>query len=544
MSFNYSKSNLSEKEKRLQRFLEILPGICSWSILLGILFLSIFDPLRASIIAIALIFFWFIRLIYLTILLTISYLRFNIERKTEWLKRIKEIDDLHQHLTFKNAFESASFNDFISVGIHKNNLKKLMQCKSLPPLSSDIYHVVIIPAAKEGEEIIRPGIVSLAEQEFSTHQMLIVFAVEERAPSATKEAALRLQEEYKTHFMDFLVIFHPAGLPGEARVKGANASYAAEHCSQYLEKKKIDFSQVVVSCFDADTVVDKKYFSALTYSFMTSPDRDHTSYQPIPVYHNNIWNVPPFSRVMETGSSFFQLIESTNPEKLVTFSSHSMSFKALVEIGYWPRDMISDDSAIFWKAYLFYEGKYQVMPIYATLSMDATVAEDWVKTMKNIYKQRRRWAYGAENFPILIRGFMQSPNISLYNKIRHGFKMLEDHVSWATWGFLLTTMSWLPALIAGHRFAHSVIYYNEPHIAQTIFQLSTISLFISTALSIAMLPDPEGEKPWKKKLGHILEWLTIPFVLVGLSALPALDAQTRLMFGKYMEFWVTDKSRK
>ena len=33
-----------------------------------------------------------------------------------------------------------------------------------------------------------------------------------------------------------------------------------------------------------------------------------------------------------------------------------MSFKALVEIGYWPVDMISDDSAIYWKAYIHYAG--------------------------------------------------------------------------------------------------------------------------------------------------------------------------------------------
>jgi hypothetical protein len=33
-------------------------------------------------------------------------------------------------------------------------------------------------------------------------------------------------------------------------------------------------------------------------------------------------------------------------------------------------------------------------------------------------------------------------------------------------------------------------------------------------------------------------------IVVFLSALPALDAQTKLMFGKYMEFWVTEKKRK
>ncbi|MBI3601719.1 MAG: hypothetical protein HY209_02335, partial [Candidatus Omnitrophica bacterium] len=45
------------------------------------------------------------------------------------------------------------------------------------------------------------------------------------------------------------------------------------------------------------------------------------------------------------------------------------------------------------------------------------------------------------------------------------------------------------------------------------------------------------------KIGHALEWLMIPLILVFLGTLPALDAQTRLMFGRYLEFWVSDKGR-
>jgi len=56
---------------------------------------------------------------------------------------------------------------------------------------------------------------------------------------------------------------------------------------------------------------------------------------------------------VEMSASFCQLIESMRLEKFVTFSSHSMSFKTLVEIGYWPVNMISDDSVVYWKAYLF-----------------------------------------------------------------------------------------------------------------------------------------------------------------------------------------------
>jgi len=56
-------------------------------------------------------------------------------------------------------------------------------------------------------------------------------------------------------------------------------------------------------------------------------------------------------------------------------------------------------------------------------------------------------------------------------------------------------------------------------------------------------PAPEGTPRWKKVM-MVLQWVLSPVVAIPLGALPMIDAQTRMLFGKYMEFWVTEKMRK
>ncbi|MBF0532514.1 MAG: glycosyltransferase [Candidatus Omnitrophica bacterium] len=544
MDFNYSRQNLNRPEHILERALEILPGALSWSILIGAVVTSIVWPLTAAVFTIAFILYWIFRLVYMNIFLVLSYALLFVDRSTDWMERIAVID--RREIGFKSpllARPDGTLAEKISQSVYLRQLRDLKKSGALPPQSESLYHLVIIPAIKEGSDIVEPGIRSILAGRYPARRIFILLALEDRAAAPVKADMAALQKKYINGFADFWVVTHPGNLPGEAAVKGANTSYAARQARRYFDERRIPYANVIVSCFDADTVPNPDYFSCLTYHFMITPERTRRSYQPIPVYHNNIWNAPGFARIIDIGTSFFLLVESTNPSKLVTFSSHSMSFQALVDIGYWPVDMISDDSAIFWKAFIHYDGDYQTVPLNTTVSMDIVEGQDRWQTFVHIYKQKRRWAWGVENVPIVLRAFLRAEKISWRQKIAYGYKLVDSFVSWATWSFLLALLSWLPGVFAGKEFASTTVFYIAPRVSGTILSLSTIGIFICMAVSLLMLPPRRRENNFWANLRHGSEWLFIPAIVILLSAIPALDAQTRLMFGRYMEFWVTDKFR-
>jgi hypothetical protein len=69
-------------------------------------------------------------------------------------------------------------------------------------------------------------------------------------------------------------------------------------------------------------------------------------------------------------------------------------------------------------------------------------------------------------------------------------------------------------------------------------------LIFSIYLNIILLPArPKNVSKWKV-YSMYLQWIFVPIISIGYGSIPGIDAQTRLMFGKYMGFWVTPKTRK
>lgn len=498
----------NKKDYYLQRLFEVIPGFLTWVTLIGCILLSIFTPIWAAVFIIAFDFYWLLRAVYISIYSVIAYRRMRQWAKVDWLSKVKLL----------NGYDKSW---------------------------RELYHIIILPTVNEGLEIIGPAIESLYNSNYPKDRIIVVLATEERAGETGSAKAKILEEKYKDKFFGYLTSVHPDKLPGEAKVKGANSTYAAKQAKKFLDEKGINYEDVIVSAFDCDTCVHPQYFACLAYHWVINPRRARVSYQPLPMYHNNVWDTNAFVRVIVTGSSFWHMIESMRPERLVTFSSHSMSFKALEEVNYWPTNVISDDSIIFWKCYIGYEGDYETTPIFLPVSLDAVLAHTYTKTIVNQYKQKRRWAYGIENFPLVMRGFLKSKKISLFDKFRHAFIMVEGHHSWATGSFIVILLGWPTIYFGGDEFRQTLLAHNLPNILRDLMTLAMVGLITSMFLSLLLLPPRPARYGRKRYIWMILQWVLTPIIAIPLGAVPAIDAQTHLMLGKYfVNFWVTEKVRK
>lgn len=530
-TINYLKigkaTELTGKDHRFYRFLEFFPGFFSIFTLIILLVFSYFKPVWVAYFIIAFNIYWLFLVVYMAIFLISSYRKLNRGLSTDWQDKCQRLKE-------------GRFND--------PDLIKEVDPQSLSRQGvvwTDLWQLIILPTYAEGVEIIRGSLMALIKDGYTTDKMIVVLAMEERAGDEARERAKIIQAEFGDKFKHFLITWHPDGIAGELKGKGANQAWAIQIARpEIIEKENIDPEKILVSVFDIDTVVQPGYFFALTYKFLSVIEPYRASYQPIPVYHNNIWNTPFFSRLTASSNTFWQMIMQIRQESLVTYSSHSMTFIALREIGYWSTTMVSEDSRIFWHCLLHYNGHYRVEPLYYKVSMDVTYDQNLWQTAKSLYKQQRRWAWGSENIPYLIFNTVKRwQTVDRGKLIGHILIQIHGFWSWATNALIIAVIGWMPMLLGGDRFNSTVLSGNLPAITQKLMTVAMVGLILSAVISSLLLPERPRKYTIWKNIRMIIEWVFVPFTIIIFGAVPCFDAQIRLMRGKYMGFWVTPKSR-
>lgn len=496
-----------KKNYRLYRFFEILPGVLAWGTLIGVVFLSWAVPVFVAFFIIAFDIYWLLKTLFLGLHLRAGYSKMQVVLKTDWLEELKK-----------------------------------QRCADID--WQDLYHLVVFPMYQESYEVVAGTIASLANSNYPKDRIIAVLSVEDRAGEESRRTGEKIVAEFGDKFFKFSLLFHPDGIVGELAGKGSNQTWAVKKVKEnIIDSLKIPYENILVSVFDVDTVIFKDYLARLTSVFLEAQDRVHCSFQPIPVFNNNIWDAPSFSRVVAQSGTFWHMMQQERSERLATFSSHSMNFKSLVEMNFWSIKNVSEDSRIFWQSLLFYDGKYRAIPLYYPVSMDANLGKNIWQTMVNVYKQQRRWGWGVENIPYLLFGFSQNKEISFRKKVFWIFNHMEGFWSWATNAILIFMLGWLPLFLGGTKFNISLLSYNLPQVTRVIMTLAMVGLVSSAVYGIMLLPIKPKKRGRFNYVFMVIQWILMPVTIIFFGSIPGLEAQTRLMFGKYMGFWVTPKGR-
>lgn len=515
---------LSGWDKIIYRLLEILPGFLSVGTLSLLIIFSFFRPVWVAYFIIAFDVYYFLLIIFLATYLIISYRKMKVNRAIDWSEKCASL-----------PLEAKSPTSAISD-----------HCLARQGWSwTDLVHLIILPTYNESLEVIRSSFIGLMNNGYPSREMIVVLAMEERAGEPARVKAEAIRREFGDSFRHLFISFHPDNIVGELKGKGANQAYAGKLVKEkIIDPEQIPYEKIIVSVFDIDTVATRNYFYCLSYRFLTI-DRPHrASYQPVPIYHNNVWQTPFFARVSAASNTFWQMMQQIRPEKLATYSSHSMTFKALVEIGFWAPNMVSEDSRIFWHCYLYYNGDYRVEPLYFPVSMDATCDQTFWQTVKSLYKQQRRWAWGSENIPYLIFNYWKKrKEMKIGPAWRHIWIQIYGFYSWATTALIIGLVGWFPMLLGGDRFNSTVMALNLPDITSRLMTVSMVGMFISAVVASLLLPKRPAHYGFFDNVKLFLEWIFVPVSVIFFGAIPCLDAQIRLMLGKYMGFWVTPKVR-
>ncbi|MEW6610697.1 MAG: glycosyltransferase family 2 protein [Patescibacteria group bacterium] len=482
------------------RIVEIMPGACTWATLIAVVILSFLKPVWVIVFVILFDLYWLIRVLYFVLWLFVSWKRYTREVNIDWLSQLQSI-----------------------------------------PAWRDIWHVVFLPTYRDPQEVVDTTFHALDASNYPHDRIIIVVAGEERDRERFERISAYVRTQYQGHFADILITRHPASLSDEIPGKGSNLHWAGWRVKEFIDAQQIPYDHIVVSAFDVDTVVHPQYFARLTYAFLTNPKPLRTSYQPLALFNNNIWDTPSFSRVVANSTTFWLMTELARPERLLTFSSHAMPWQALVDVGFWQKDIVNEDARISMQCVVHYHGDYRVTPLYIPVSMDTCYGGSIKKTIINQYKQMRRWAWSVEHLPYLIESFKNDTHTPFWIKCKYIWIIAEGTYSWAT-AAIIITLSRLPLWVATQQSNTSVLVQNAPFVLEWLMRLAMIGIVISAFVNVRMLP-PSPRHTWYKSLMMLTQWILLPLTLIFFGSIPAIDAQTRLMLGKYLGFWSTEKVR-
>ncbi len=509
-------------DKKVQRLLEMIPGILTWTIILSPIWLSlIYYPAMVYLLTFVTI-YWSYLAITGTFQGFIGYRRYKKEITADWMEELKKL-----------------------------NFDELPEKETLPPSLKDVKHFLLIPVVNEPLEVIKPSVDSIFNQTFPSTQTTLIFTAEEKYAEQVKKT-IDNAIDGRENMLDKVMFFvHPAGIEGEAKgVAGANRRWGALKAVETLKNSGANLRNYVFTTIDCDHVLHEQFFARTTHLYLTSNKRDHKFYTTaVMTFNNNTWKVPAMMRIeanfVTVGSlSDWALHRSGGSSSRKTFSAYTTSVQTLIDADYWDPSLGIDDTIYYWRAYFARNGDFTGVAHYIPISADAVQGKTYWDSYRSMYKQLLRWGYGVIDFPLSVKEFMKNDKISRSKKLAWVIHHLRTRVFLINLAFLITFGFGIATLV-NPDIKQTNFAYSLPHVTSIILTFTMVFLIPGIILRSKISKPMPAEWPMWKKALVLLEGPLVIVNLLTYSFIPFVDAQTRMMFGKKMkELYHTPKIRK
>ncbi|HLY35099.1 MAG TPA: hypothetical protein VKU35_00130 [Candidatus Limnocylindria bacterium] len=514
----------AERYRWLQRLLEMVPGLVSWAIIIGPIWLSFSYPWLVAYFVLTFDFYMLCRSAWLAVAIVVGYRRVSRVVEIDWSERLALVDR-HDPAGFADGGTGAGDRDPASDD---------------RPSSGEITQLALIPTYTEPLEKLRETVRALAVADWPKERKICAIITRETDADGIANVTT-LRGEFGDAFADFIHILDPLE-PGIVIGKSSAMAWGGRYLYRLLVRERgMDPSRILITDLDADFRVHPRYFTYLAWMHLTDANRDTQLYQPIPYFHNNMWEAPVLLRLFAGVLTQLQLWRNVMPEKLVSFSSYSTTLRMVHEVGYWATDAIPEDSRFYWKSYFTYGDRFRAVPLFIPIYGDAVRARTYWRSMMVQYTQARRWAWGVTDIPYVVQNAIRHTEIPLLSRVWRVMNLFWEHISWAIGPFVITFGAIIPLLL-NPAFGQTILGQNLPIYTSVMLSAAFVGLAVMIVVENAIVPPRPVEWGPLRRLLSYLQWIGLPVIGILFSNLPALDAQTRLLTGRYLEYRVTEKA--
>lgn len=546
--------NDQERYRWLERVLEMVPGLISWAIIIGPIWLSFSYPWLVAYFVLSFDFYWLCRALWWAGAVLVAYRRVRDVLAADWPGRLGGLDDLAARRallqTKLDAVAGAPALGFVATGGSRRATQRSIRREladierigtdSERPTAETYTHLALIPTYTESLEKLRHTVRALAEADWPRERKVVAIITRETDEGGIANV-VALTEEFGDRFAEFIHILDPLE-PGIVVGKSSAMAWGGRWLYRSLVRERgMDPRKIIVTDLDADYRVHPQYFNYLTWMHLTDPNRETQLYQPIPYFHNNIWEAPLLLRLFAAVLTQMQMWRSVLPEKLQSFGSYSTTLHMVHEVGYWATDAIPEDSRFYWKSYFTYGDRFRAVPLFIPIYGDAVRAKTYWRSLATQYMQARRWAWGVTDIPYVVQNAIRHREIPFSSRAWRVMNLFGEHINWAIAPFVIMFGATVPLLI-NPAFAETTLGQNLPLYASTMLSVGLVALFVLIWVEYRIVPPRPAEWGWWQRFLSYAQWIGLPFVGIFFSNLPALDAQTRLLTGRYLEYRVTEKA--